>query len=77
MSSSFAERLFVSKERGAEMSSRLMPPKTGAIGTRSSTISSASFVARHDRPGVDSLDFLEQDRLSLHDGQCGRRPDVS
>ena len=35
-----------SKQRGAEMSSRLMPPKTGAIADTIRTISSASFVAR-------------------------------
>ena len=35
----------MSKQRGAEMSSRLMPPKDGAIRTTVSTISSGSVVA--------------------------------
>ena len=37
----------MSKQRGAEMSSRLMPPKPGAIADTTFTISSASVVERH------------------------------
>ena len=37
----------ISKQRGAEMSSRLMPAKPGAIARTVSTIWSASWVSRH------------------------------
>ena len=46
MSSSARRRRSISKQRGAEMSSRLMPPKPGAIAFTIVTISSTSFVAR-------------------------------
>ena len=46
MSSVARSRLSISKQRGAEMSSRLMPPKPGAIAVTAATISSTSFVAR-------------------------------
>ena len=46
MSSSRRSRSSISKQRGAEMSSRLIPPKTGAIAFTAATISSGSFVAR-------------------------------
>ena len=39
-------RLSISKQRGAEMSSRLMPPKAGAIFTTVRMISSVSCVSR-------------------------------
>ncbi len=40
-------RLSTSKQRGAEMSSRFIPPKPGAILLTVSTISSGIFVSRH------------------------------
>ena len=46
MSSVSRSLLSISKQRGAEMSSRLMPPKPGAIAVTAATISSVSFVAR-------------------------------
>ena len=46
MSSSARRRSSISKQRGAEMSSRLMPPKPGAIALTAATISSVSFVSR-------------------------------
>ena len=46
MSSSSLSRSSISKQRGAEMSSRLMPPKLGASRTTVSTISSTSVVSR-------------------------------
>ena len=46
MSSSSWSRSSISKQRGEEMSSRLMPPKAGAMRTTVSTISSASLVSR-------------------------------
>ncbi len=45
MSSCARSRSSMSKQRGAEMSSRLMPPKDGAIRSTVSTISSASVVS--------------------------------
>ena len=46
MSSRSLRRSSISKQRGAEMSSRLMPPKLGASRTTVSMISSTSVVAR-------------------------------
>src|SRR5438270_898223 len=46
MSRSALSRSSISKQRGAEMSSRLMPPKVGAIASTASTISSGSRVSR-------------------------------
>ena len=46
MSSRSLSRASISKQRGAEMSSRLMPPKLGASRTTVSMISSASVVSR-------------------------------
>ena len=46
MSSSSRSRASISKHRGAEMSSRLIPPYTGAIARTISTIWSASWVSR-------------------------------
>ena len=47
MSSSFRRRSSISKQRGAEMSSRLTPPKAGETALTIITISSGSLVARH------------------------------
>ena len=63
MSSSLRKRLSMSKQRGAEMSSRLMPPKTGAIADTIRTISSASFVARHT--GQASIPPNSLNRIAL------------
>ena len=46
MSSEARSRSSTSKQRGAEMSSRLMPPKPGAIASTAATILSGSFVSR-------------------------------
>ncbi len=46
MSSSAFSRSSISKQRGAEMSSRLIPPKPGAIARTTPTISSGSRVSR-------------------------------
>ena len=46
MSSSSRSRRSISKQRGAEMSSRLMPPNPGASALTVRTISSTSLVAR-------------------------------
>ena len=46
MSSESRSRRSISKQRGAAMSSRLMPPNTGAIASTTRTISSVSLVDR-------------------------------
>ena len=46
MSSSARSRRSISKQRGAEMSSRLMPPNVGANARTMPTISSTSVVSR-------------------------------
>ena len=46
MSSSLRSRSSTSKQRGAAMSSRLIPPKPGAIALTAATIPSTSVVAR-------------------------------
>ena len=46
MSSDSRSRASISKQRGAAMSSRLMPPKPGAIISTARTISSTSWLAR-------------------------------
>ena len=47
MSSDSRSRSSISKHRGAAMSSRLMPPYTGAIASTIAMISSVSWVSRH------------------------------
>ena len=47
MSSSARSRRSISKQRGAAMSSRLMPPNVGATALTKATISSTSLVSRH------------------------------
>ncbi|CAM5637005.1 hypothetical protein SVIOM74S_08259 [Streptomyces violarus] len=46
MSRASRSRASISKQRGAEMSSRLMPAKPGAIALTISTIASVSWVSR-------------------------------
>ena len=77
MSSSLRSRASISKQRGAEMSSRLIPPKPGAIARTAATISSTSRGGEADRKGVDSAELLEQHRLALHHRQRRLRPDVA
>ena len=77
MSSRSCSRRSISKQRGAEMSSRLMPPKLGASRTTVSTISSTSVAVQADRDGVDAAELLEQHRLALHDRHRRGRPDVA
>ena len=67
----------ISKQRGAEMSSRLTPPKEGASRTTVSTISSTSGAVERDRHRVDAAELLEQDRLALHHRERGLRADVA
>ena len=59
------------------MSSRLMPPKIGAMRTTVSTISSALVHVEADREAVDAGELLEQQRLALHHRQGAERADVA
>ena len=77
MSSRSWSRRSISKQRGAEMSSRLIPPKLGAsraigldelVGVRA---------VQADRHRVDATELLEQHRLALHHRHRRRRPDVA
>ncbi len=70
-------RRSTSKQRGAEMSSRLMPPNDGARRATVSTSSSTSVVSRQTGTASMSGEVLEQHRLALHDRQRGRGSDVA
>ena len=77
MSSSARSRRSISKHRGAEMSSRLIPPNVGdtALTTRDDLVDVLRRQAQ--RVGVDAGELLEQQRLALHDGHRRLRPDVA
>ena len=77
MSSSSRRRRSTSKHRGAEMSSRLIPPKTGAIATTVRTISSTSFVARQTGQASTLPNSLNRTALPFHHRQCCLRADVA
>ncbi len=65
MSSAASSRRSISKHRGAEMSSRLMPPKTGAIRRTVRTISSGSVVSR--QIGNASTPAISWNNIALPD----------
>ena len=77
MSSSSRSRRSISKQRGAAMSSRLMPPNVGATALTNATISSTSLVSRHSGKASTPRELLEQHRLALHDRHRGLRADVA
>ena len=66
MSSVSLSRSSISKQRGAEMSSRLMPPKVGAISFDRLDDLLGVLGVEADREGVDAGELLEQHRLALH-----------
>ena len=70
-------RASISKQRGAAMSSRLMPPKPGAIISTALHDLVGVLAGQADRPGVDVGEPLEQRRLALHHRQRGARADVA
>ena len=70
-------RSSTSKHPGAAMSSRLMPPKVGAMRATVSMISSGSRGVEADREAVDAGELLEQQRLALHDRHGAERADVA
>ena len=77
MSSDARRRSSISKQRGAEMSSRLMPPKPGAIASTVATIASGSLVLEADRERVDAGELLEEHALALHHRHRGLGADVA
>ena len=77
MSSSALSRSSISKQRGAEMSSRLMPPKLGRQpGDGLDDLLDVGGV-QADRDGVDAAELLEQHGLALHHRHRGGRADVA
>ena len=70
-------RRSTSKQRGAEMSSRLMPAKTGAISSTVADDLVDVLGVEADREGVDAGEPLEQRGLALHHRQRGDRPEVA
>ncbi len=77
MSRASTRRCSTSKQRGAEMSSRLIAPNEGAIAVTAATISSGIGGAEHDRHRVEPGERLHQRRLALHHRQRGLRSDVA
>ncbi len=63
MSRASRSRASISKQRGAEMSSRLMPAKPGAMALTISTIASVSWVSRHS--GQASMPANRLNRAAL------------
>ena len=77
MSRRSCTRRSTSKQRGALMSSRLMPPNAGA--SRDDGLDQLVGVGdvEADRHGVDAAEVLEQHRLALHDREGGGGADVA
>ena len=75
MSRSFFSRSSISKHRGAEISSRFMPPNTGdrflGLDYRVRILG-----VEADRERVHVRELLEERRLALHHGHGGPRPYV-
>ena len=74
MSSSSFSRSSISKQRGAEMSSRLMPPKVGAISFTVWMISSGSLVARQIGKASTSANSLNSIALPSITGIAASGP---
>ena len=77
MSSSSRSRRSISKQRGAEMSSRLIPPKPGEIPLDDADDLVAVLGVEADRPGIDVGEPLEQRGLALHHRQRGAGAEVA
>ena len=74
MSSSAWSRDSISKHRGAEMSSRLIPPKPGAIALTTATISSTSVVSRQIGKASTPANSLNSIALPSMTGMAARGP---
>ena len=77
MSSRSRSRASISKQRGAEMSSRLIPPKTGAIALTAATISSGSVVSRQIGQASMPPNSLNSIALPSITGSAASRADVA
>ena len=77
MSSDARRRSSISKQRGAEMSSRLMPPKPGAIASTVATIASGSLVLRQMGKASTPANSLKSMHLPSITGIDGLRADVA
>ena len=74
MSSTERSRASISKQRGAAMSSRLMPPYTGAISCTVRMISSVSWVSRHTGQASTPANFLNSAALPSITGSAAAGP---
>ena len=74
MSRSFRRRSSTSKQRGAAMSSRLIPPNTGATSLTVSTILSTSFVARQRGKASTPANSLKSIALPSITGSAASGP---
>jgi len=77
MSSAFCSRSSISKQRGAEISSRLMPPKAGEMALTMVTISSTSLVARQSGHASTPANSLKMSALPSITGWAPFRADVA
>ena len=77
MSSAAFSRSSISKQRGAEMSSRLIPPNPGAIALHHGDDLVRIAGVEADRERVDAGELLEQHRLALHHRHRRARADVA
>ena len=77
MSRRSCSRRSISKQRGAVMSSRLMPPKRRRQPRDGLDDLVDVRGVQADRHRVDAAELLEQHRLALHHRQRGRGPDVA
>ncbi len=74
MSSSSRRRRSISKQRGAEMSSRLIPPYTGAMAFTVRMISSVSVVSRHTGQASTPANCLNSAALPSMTGSAAAGP---
>ena len=74
MSSRSRSRASISKHRGAEMSSRLIPPYTGAMHSTIRTISSTSWVARQTGHASMPAKRLKRSALPSITGRAASGP---
>ena len=74
MSRLFLRRSSISKQRGALMSSRLMPPKVGATASTVATISSGSWVLRQSGNASTPPNSLNSIALPSITGMAARGP---
>ena len=77
MSRASRSRASISKQRGAEMSSRLMPAKPGAMALTISTIASVSWVSRQIGQASMPAKRLKRAALPSMTGRAALRADVA